>query len=73
MSYLQKCLIHVCRESEPGWDEDIKNDVLEEISKLGSVVHIHVDSTDPEVNQVIFVPSYFAFYSILMKFTLARN
>ena len=40
-----------CRENEPGWDDDIKNDVLEEVSKLGSVVHIHVDSTDPEVRR----------------------
>ena len=39
-----------CRENEHGWDEDIQNDVLEEISKLGAVVHIHVDSTDPEVS-----------------------
>jgi len=36
------------KENEPGWDDDIKGDVLEEVSKLGSVVHIHVDSTDPE-------------------------
>lgn len=36
------------KENEPGWDDDIKNDVLEEVSKFGAVVHIHVDSTDPE-------------------------
>eukprot|EP00794_Sanderia_malayensis_P019139 gene19139-21056_t len=36
------------KENEPGWDDDIKNDVLEEASRIGNVVHIHVDSTDPE-------------------------
>lgn len=44
----------LCRENEPGWDDDIKNDVLEEVSKLGSVVHIHVDSTDPEVCDCVY-------------------
>lgn len=49
-----------CRENEPGWDDDIRNDVLEEVSKLGSVVHIRVDSTDPEVMSLtgFFFKSY---------------
>jgi RNA-binding protein 39 len=30
-------------ESEPGWENDIRDDVLEECSQAGSVYHIHVD------------------------------
>lgn len=30
-------------ENEPGWENDIRDDVLEECGAFGSVVHIHVD------------------------------
>ena len=30
-------------ENEPGWENDIRDDVLEECSQAGSVYHIHVD------------------------------
>lgn len=30
-------------ETEPNWDEDIKNDVREECKKFGSVLHVYVD------------------------------
>ena len=33
----------VSSESEPGWENDIRDDVLEECSQAGSVYHIHVD------------------------------
>ena len=33
----------VCSENEAGWESDIRDDVLEECSKFGSVFHIHVD------------------------------
>ena len=33
----------VCSESEPGWENDIQDDVLEECSQNGAVLHIHVD------------------------------
>ena len=31
-------------ENEPGWEEDIRDDVLEELMAFGNVLHIHVDS-----------------------------
>ena len=31
-------------ESEPGWDADIRDDVLEECNVHGPVLHIHVDT-----------------------------
>ena len=31
-------------ETEPGWDADIRDDVLEECSVHGPVLHIHVDT-----------------------------
>ena len=33
----------MCSESEAGWENDIKDDVLEECSQAGAVFHIHVD------------------------------
>ena len=33
----------VCRENEPGWEVDIREDVLEECSQFGAVLHIYVD------------------------------
>ena len=35
--------VHLCSESEPGWENDIREDVLEECSQSGAVLHIHVD------------------------------
>ena len=32
-----------CRESEPDWPDEIGNDVKEECSKFGTVLHTHVD------------------------------
>ena len=31
------------RETEPDWELDIRNDVLEEVTKMGIVVHISID------------------------------
>ena len=39
-------------ESEPGWDSDIKDDVLDECNKFGDVLHIHVDTSSPQVGVV---------------------
>ena len=35
--------VGVCRENEPGWEGDIREDVLEECSQFGGVLHIYVD------------------------------
>lgn len=34
-------------ETEPGWDQDIKEDVEGECSKYGAVLHSHVETTQP--------------------------
>ena len=33
----------MCSENEPGWENDIRDDVLEECSQTGAVLHIYVD------------------------------
>jgi len=38
------------KETEPEWEEDYRNDVLEELTKLGIIVHIAVDKVSPEGN-----------------------
>ena len=34
-------------ETEPNWNKDIEEDVVEECSKYGKVVHAHVDTQTP--------------------------
>ena len=36
-------MVSLCRETEPDWDKDLRDEVLEECSKQGSVLHILVD------------------------------
>jgi len=38
------------KETEPDWEEDYRNDVLEELTKSGIIVHIAVDKVSPEGN-----------------------
>lgn len=38
------------KETDPEWEEDYRNDVLEEVTKLGMIVHIAVDKVSPEGN-----------------------
>ena len=38
---------------EPTWDEDYKNDVLEEVTKIGIVVHISVDKVSADVSSCL--------------------
>lgn len=38
------------KEEDAGWEDDYRNDVLEEVTKLGMVVHISVDKISPEGN-----------------------
>lgn len=44
ITYIRPHLYFVCSETEPDWEEDIRDEVLEECSKYGPVVHISVDS-----------------------------
>ncbi|XP_074647022.1 RNA-binding protein 39-like isoform X2 [Tubulanus polymorphus] len=44
-------------ESEPGWDQEIKDDVINECNKHGGVFHIYVDKTSPTGNVYVKCPS----------------
>jgi RNA-binding protein 39 len=35
-------------ETEPNWQDEIKQDVMEECSKFGKILHIAVDADDPD-------------------------
>lgn len=37
-------------ENEPGWDQEIQDDVIEECNKHGGIVHIYVDKNSPQVS-----------------------
>jgi len=37
-------------EREPAWDQEIRDDVVEECNKHGSVMHIYVDKASPQGN-----------------------
>jgi RNA-binding protein 39 len=69
------------RETEPGWDEDIREEVLEECSKYGPVHHIAVDAasaghvfvkfaTAPaaQATQVVMHGRFFAGQMITVKY-----
>jgi len=43
--------------AKPNWEEDIKDDVIEECTKYGGIVHIHIDKHSPEGNIYIKCPS----------------
>ncbi|XP_073462676.1 RNA-binding protein 39 isoform X5 [Aquarana catesbeiana] len=44
-------------EDEPGWDTEIKDDVIEECNKHGGVVHIYVDKSSPQGNVYVKCPT----------------
>ncbi|MFT7804786.1 RNA-binding protein 39-like [Arapaima gigas] len=44
-------------EEDPGWDVDIQDDVIEECSKHGGIVHIYVDKNSPQGNVYVKCPS----------------
>merc|ERR1711890_108731 len=37
-------------EREPAWDQEIRDDVVEECNKHGEVMHIYVDKASPQGN-----------------------
>lgn len=37
------------RESEPGWENEVRDDVIEECNKNGGVLHIFVDKASQQV------------------------
>merc|ERR1719322_142065 len=44
-------------EREPAWDQEIRDDVVEESNKHGGVVHIYVDKASPQGNVYVKCPS----------------
>merc|ERR1712004_183588 len=45
------------KETEPGWDQEIRDDVIEECNKYGGVLHIHVDKAAPQGNVYVKCPT----------------
>ncbi|XP_031421862.1 RNA-binding protein 39-like isoform X2 [Clupea harengus] len=44
-------------ENEPGWDQEIQDDVIEECNKHGGIVHIYVDKNSPQGNVYVKCPT----------------
>jgi len=44
-------------ESDEGWDQDVRDDVIEECSKNGGVLHIYVDKGSAQGNVYVKCPS----------------
>ncbi|XP_069508341.1 RNA-binding protein 39 isoform X1 [Ambystoma mexicanum] len=44
-------------EEEPGWDTEIKDDVIDECNKHGGVIHIYVDKSSTQGNVYVKCPS----------------
>uniref|UniRef100_UPI003590120C RNA-binding protein 39 n=1 Tax=Myxine glutinosa TaxID=7769 RepID=UPI003590120C len=44
-------------ELEPNWDQEIRDDVIEECNKHGGVVHIFVDKNSPQGNVYVKCPT----------------
>ena len=44
-------------EREPAWDQEIRDDVVEECNKHGGVVHIYVDKASPQGNVYVKCPN----------------
>jgi len=45
------------KETEPGWDQEIRDDVIEECNKYGGVLHIYVDKVAPQGNVYVKCPT----------------
>jgi len=44
-------------EREPAWDQEIKDDVVDECNKHGGVLHIYVDKASPQGNVYVKCPN----------------
>ena len=45
------------RETQMNWDVEIRDDVIEECTKHGGVLHIYVDKASPQGNVYVKCPS----------------
>uniref|UniRef100_A0A9J7X2X7 RNA binding motif protein 39b n=2 Tax=Cyprinus carpio TaxID=7962 RepID=A0A9J7X2X7_CYPCA len=57
MKLIIKFLVLLCRENDPGWDLEIKDDVIEECRKHGGIVHIYVDKNSAQGNVYVKCPT----------------
>lgn len=46
-----------CRENRLNWDQEIRDDVIEECNKHGGVLHIYVDKSSPQGNVYVKCPT----------------
>lgn len=54
----EKYQIHVYfRESRSSWDQEIRDDVIEECNKHGGVLHLYVDKASPQGNVYVKCPT----------------
>merc|ERR1719510_1735274 len=45
------------KESESGWDQEIRDDVIEECNKYGGVLHLYLDKVAPQGNVYVKCPT----------------
>ncbi|KAL3121806.1 hypothetical protein niasHT_002034 [Heterodera trifolii] len=45
------------KETEPGWDLDIRDDVIEECTNHGGCVHVYIDKASPQGNVYVKCPT----------------
>nr|CAD7261469.1 unnamed protein product [Timema shepardi] len=46
-----------CQETNPTWDVEIRDDVIEECNKHGGVFHVYLDKASPQGNVYVKCPS----------------
>lgn len=46
-----------CRETKPSWDQEIRDDVIDECNKHGGVLHLFVDKASPQGNVYVKCPT----------------
>uniref|UniRef100_A0A4W3H8Y7 RNA binding motif protein 39b n=1 Tax=Callorhinchus milii TaxID=7868 RepID=A0A4W3H8Y7_CALMI len=51
------CETSFFREDDPAWDQEIRDDVIEECNKHGGVIHIFVDKNSPQGNVYVKCPT----------------
>ena len=54
---LQFIFCFIFRESKTSWDQEIRDDVIEECSKHGGVLHIFVDKASTQGNVYVKCPT----------------
>lgn len=47
----------IFRETKPSWDQEIRDDVIDECNKHGGVLHLFVDKASPQGNVYVKCPT----------------